>query len=171
MKGYEEYSKDSLDVKAKVRYVCKRTATHWPYYLFVQAIFGSLDWQCLLENSDIVVYLLQTPWKYTQEKLKANKSLEVYNYFVSDWVGTCYYHKINSEFCVIKAAVRPSQRLSEKPHRPWVGLRQKDGSICATHCTCMIWLGKYIANFQGSKANYFQHARFSNLYFVLHLSS
>ena len=76
--------------------------------------------------------------KYTREKLKAYKSLEAYSYFLSDWVGTCYYHKItDSEFCAIKAAVRPSPRLSEKPHRPWVGLRQKDGSISVAHCTCM----------------------------------
>ena len=56
-----------------------------------------------------IVYLLQTPGKYTREKLKAYKSLEAYNYFVSDWFGTCYYHVITSAFCVIKAAVRPSQ--------------------------------------------------------------
>ena len=37
---------------------------------------------------NIVFYLLQTPEKYAQVKLKAYKSLEAYNYFVSDWVGT-----------------------------------------------------------------------------------
>ena len=61
-----------------------------------------------VEFSDVVLYLLQTPGQYTREKLKAYKSLEAYNCFVSGWVGTCYYHEINEEFCVLKAAVRTS---------------------------------------------------------------
>ena len=112
-KRCEEYSKDSLDDEAKVRYEKKLQLIGLDIYLSLQAIFGSIDDVTLwppVEFSDIVVDLLQT----------------------------CYYRKINSEFCVLKVAVRRSQRLSEKLHRPWVGLRQKDGSICAAHCTCMI---------------------------------
>ena len=137
----KEYSKDSLDDEAKVRYEKKLQLIDLaicPYKLPSEAWIDDVTLWPPVEFPDIVVYLLQTPGKYTREKLKAYKSLEAYNYFVSDWVGTYYYHKItDSEFCVIKAAVRPSQRLSEKPHRPWVGLRQKDGSICVAHCTCM----------------------------------
>ena len=136
----EEYSEDSLDAEAKVRYEKKLQLSGLatcPYKLSLEAWIDDVTLWPPVEFPDIVLYLLQTPGKYTREKLKAYKSLEAYNYFLSDWVGTCYYHKItDSEFCVIKAAVRPSQRLSEKPHRPWVGLRQKDGSIsvaCTLH--------------------------------------
>ena len=107
VKRCEEYSKDSLDAEAKVRYEKKlqliglATSEAW--------IDDVTLWPPV-EFPEIVLYLLQTPGKYTQEKLKAYKSLEAYNYFLSNWVGTCYYHKVtDSEFCVIKAAVRPSQ--------------------------------------------------------------
>ena len=140
-KRCEEYSEDSLDAEVKVRYEKKLQLiglATCPYKLSSEAWIDDVTLWPPVEFPDIVLYLLQTPGKYTREKLKAYKSLEAYNYFLSDWVGTCYYHKItDSEFCVIKAAVRPSQRLSEKPHRPWVGLRQKDGSISVAHCTCM----------------------------------
>ena len=83
----------------------------------------------LVELKDIVLYLSQTPGQYTREKLKAYKSLDAYNYFVSGWVDTCCYREINKEFCVLIAAERLSQDLSEKPHRPWVCVRQNDGSV------------------------------------------
>ena len=62
--------------------------------------------------------------EFTRERLKAYKSLEAYNYFASGWVGTCYIYSVNSEFCVLKAGVRSSQRTTDPPHRPWVYARR-----------------------------------------------
>ena len=66
-----------------------------------------------VEFPDIVVYLLSGETNRLQE----SGSLQL----LCERLG--WYNKINCEFCVIIAAVRPSQRLSDKPHRPWVGLR------------------------------------------------
>ena len=132
--------KESLDAVAKARYEKKMELVglgSCPYDLVPEAWTDDVTLWPPVEFPDIVLYLLQTPGQYTREKLKAYKSLETYNYFVSGWVGTCYYHEINKEFCLLKAAVRPSQRLSEKPHRPWVCVGKKDGSVSVAHCTCM----------------------------------
>ena len=113
--------------------VWEETATCWPCYLSLQVIFGSLDRQCHLVATCWVWHCslpVANSWKVHSGEAKDLQESEAYNYFVSDWVGTWYYHKINSEFCIIKPAVRPSQQLSEKPHHPWVGLRQKNGDSC-----------------------------------------
>ena len=52
-------------------------------------------------------YLTNTPGLYTNENLKAYKSLDAYNFFVSGHVHDVAYHGINnlSEFCFIKTKV------------------------------------------------------------------
>lgn len=59
--------------------------------------------------------------------------------FCSGWVHTVFYHNLGEDHqaCLMKAKVNPSQKLSEKPHAPWVAVEKKDGSILCAHCTCM----------------------------------
>lgn len=54
---------------------------------------------------DITTYLLDTPSSFTKDSIKAYRSLEAYNYFISGHVQDCYYYKVTDEFCYIKAKV------------------------------------------------------------------
>ena len=60
-------------------------------------------------------------------------------FFYSGWVHTIYYHDLGSDYknCILKSKVNPSQRLSEKPHEPWVAVDKTSGCIVTAHCTCM----------------------------------
>ena len=57
---------------------------------------------------DVTEYLLDITSAYTEESIKAYKSLEAYDYFVCGHVQNCYYHEISpvSKFCFIKTQVR-----------------------------------------------------------------
>ena len=132
--------RESLAADARKRYEQKLQLVGLitcPYELPQEAWVDDVTTWPPLEFPDIVLYLIATPGEFTRETLKAYKSLEAYNYFASGWVGNCYIYHVNSEFSVLKAGVRPSQRTSDSLHRPWVGVRQKDGCISAGHCTCM----------------------------------
>jgi len=68
-----------------------------------------------------VRYLIVTPVDFTGEKLKA------YNFVISGWVMSLQVLKRNSAyhssdvFNVIRAEVRPSQRVNKKPQRGFSG--------------------------------------------------
>ena len=57
---------------------------------------------------DIYHYLIEYPSQFSKESLKAYKSLESYNLFVSRHVQNVYYHEVKkkSKFCFIKTEVR-----------------------------------------------------------------
>ena len=86
---------------------------------------------------DIYSYLVESPGEFTRETLKAYKSLDAFNFVKSGWVDTIVLYRPNNVplVCLLKTKVIPSQRLSEKPHLPWVAVK-KDGAILAGHCTC-----------------------------------
>ena len=130
----------SLPQAAKLRYQKKLhlvALPTCPYELPPGSWIDDVTLWPRVEFPDIVLYLIDTPGEFTREKLKAYKSLEAYNYYVSGWVGTCLIHLISEEFCLLKAEVRPSQRTSSAAHVPWVAIRRGDGCISAAHCTCM----------------------------------
>ena len=101
-----------------------------PYELPQQAWVDDVTQWPRVEFPDIVLYLIDTPGEFTCEKLKAYKSLEAYNY-VSRWVGTYHIHML------LKAEVRPSQRVNSASHQPWVAVRRRSGCTSAAHCMCM----------------------------------
>ena len=68
--------------------------------------------------------------------MKNYKSLEAHNYFISGWVDTVHHIKTSTGSVLFKANVKPSQRINDKPHHPWV-IVQNDGSVLSAHCDCM----------------------------------
>ena len=95
-------------------------------YLKWQSGF-SIAWQLWpdVEYPDIYNYLIESPSVYTGESLKAYKSLDAYNYFVSGWVeivSVVGIHSCKSTY-LISARVRHSQRVSATPVRTWVAVK------------------------------------------------
>ena len=89
---------------------------------------------------DIWNYLVLTPGVYTAETMKAYKSLDGYNFFVSGKVmPIVYYSQDDAGTCILMSTVQPSQTsLNDKKmwHHPWVMVDKKCGSIVSAHCTC-----------------------------------
>ncbi|KAL3888060.1 hypothetical protein ACJMK2_000442 [Sinanodonta woodiana] len=73
---------------------------------------------------DVYNYLTDTPGVYTRETMKNYKSLEAHNFLLSGW-----------------ADVKPSWRVTEEPHHPWVAVTN-EGRVIAAHCDCMAGLGE-----------------------------
>ena len=93
-----------------------------------------------IEYPDIYNYLINTPNQYTNDMLKAYKSLDSYKYFVSGWVGDVCVHESGNK-AILTAKVRHSQSISEKPLQPWIAI-EKSGRILCAHCTCKAGLGE-----------------------------
>lgn len=57
----------------------------------------------------------------------------------SGWVQTVFHCSVesNKDVCLLKAKVKPSQRLSNSPHDAWVAVEKKSGQVLTGHCTCM----------------------------------
>ena len=130
---------DQLDTTAKTRYKEKLSfvqLSQCPYSLPNDVWEDNVKLWPPVEFPSIYMYLINTPGKFTLETMKAYKSMEAYNYFISGWVDTCYLYKVNRDIHIFKAKVLPSQRINESPHNPWVAVH-KDGTILTAHCTCM----------------------------------
>ncbi|VDI18732.1 Hypothetical predicted protein [Mytilus galloprovincialis] len=95
-----------------------------------------------LQFGDVYSNLIDSPGIFTRASMKSYKSLDAHNYFQSGWVQTVYSYKpATSAYTILKADVRPSQRLNEEPHHPWVAL-SGDGSVAVAHCNCMAGLAE-----------------------------
>ena len=93
-----------------------------------------------MEYPDLVSYLaLQTSW-ITGQQMKAYKSMDAYNFFVSGWVNTIFTKPVaGTDKVVVTARVNHSQRARETPLKTWF-LAEKDGNVCMAHCNCMAGL-------------------------------
>lgn len=89
-----------------------------------------------LEFGDIYTYLIDTQGLFTEESLKAYKSLEAFNFFHSGYVRTVFFYECG-KVAVLKADVNPSQKSANEPHSAWVVLNRESGSVMTGHCTCM----------------------------------
>ena len=62
-------------------------------------------------------------------------------YLNSGWVQTVWFFIIpDTGNCLLRAKVKPSQRLSDKPHEAWIALNKGNGDAINAHCSCMAGL-------------------------------
>lgn len=94
---------------------------------------------------DIVNYLLFTPSPYTLEDMKSYKSLQAYNQVVEGWVHNVVTMETNN-LRVVKGQVYHSQKLKEKPLKPWI-IAQLDGKVISAHCDCLADLEEVCTQF------------------------
>ncbi|EDO30929.1 predicted protein [Nematostella vectensis] len=99
------------------------------------------DFPCV-EYPDIVNYLvLQTSWA-TGQQMKAYKSLEAYNFFVSGWVNSILTKKVTSSTRIlVTGRINHSQRSRATPLKSWF-LAEKSGEVIVAHCNCMAGLSE-----------------------------
>ncbi|XP_068686436.1 uncharacterized protein [Montipora foliosa] len=82
--------------------------------------------------------VLQTSW-LTHQQIKAYKSLDAYNFFVSGWVNGVLAKELEGDKVLLFSRVNHSQRARETPLKTWV-LVEKNGTVINAHCNCMAGL-------------------------------
>ena len=78
---------------------------------------------------------------FTSTAMENYRSLDTQRFFKSGWVQTVYHKNIAPEHVVFMADVRPSYRVTEQPHHPWVAV-SRDAKVLTAHCDCMVSLGE-----------------------------
>ena len=66
------------------------------------------------------------------------KEGKAYSYFDAKWLKEIFYHEISPthDLCFLKSTSTPSQKIGNVPHRIWVCVDKKTGSIESAYCTC-----------------------------------
>lgn len=72
---------------------------------------------------------------YSTEMMENYKSLDAHAFFLSGWVQTIEHVTSSTGLLVFRADVKPSYRVTEEPHHPWVVLKPT-GQVVAGHCDC-----------------------------------
>ena len=102
---------NSLEQSARARYKekCKKCG-FVPYTLKPSDFVDDLNGLPEVEYPDLVNYLvLQTSW-LSKEHMKAYKSLEAYNFFISGWVSNLLTKKSKDGRVIVYARVSPLLR-------------------------------------------------------------
>ena len=88
---------------------------------------------------DIFHFLSFHPSEQKNEDLSDYKTSKGYSYYITGWLNPLFYHAISdqSKFCFLKTTCRPSQRISDVPHKLWVCLLKTNGRVIKAHCSCM----------------------------------
>lgn len=103
----------TLDDAVKVRYKEKVTLCGFDPYQLKKSDYSE-DFKLFpnVEYPDIINYLvLQTSWA-TSSQMKAYKSTEGYNFFVSGWVNTLLVKKVGTNKAVVSGRVSKIQYCS-----------------------------------------------------------
>ena len=130
---------DSVRYGEKLTYDGKRLPD--PYYQIKEDEWsGDLSSVPCITFPDIYVYCVLKTAFYTNEDVKAYRSLQAHNYFENGFVQTIKTTAAGTgnSMVFMKADVLASQRVGVKniPYKAWV-LLKKAGQIMTAHCTCM----------------------------------
>ncbi len=73
---------------------------------------------------DIFNFLAFHPSELKSQDLSDYKTSKGYSYFASGWLQKLSYHKVSekSRYCLLKTTCRPSQKISDVPHKLWICL-------------------------------------------------
>lgn len=93
-----------------------------------------------IQVADIYTYLVLSHKLYSNEQMKAYKSLDAHKYFESGFVKTLNTTKHEEHF-LIRGEVGHSQKLNQKPLQVWI-MTESDGSVVTGHCTCIAGAGE-----------------------------
>ncbi|XP_066272266.1 uncharacterized protein [Branchiostoma lanceolatum] len=94
-----------------------------------------------MESLDLVSYLVLETSFYSQERFKAYKSLEAYNYVVSGFVESVKGKRIDGKHVVV-GKVKHSQKWNDPCVLVWV-ITSPGGTILSAHCRdCLAGLGE-----------------------------
>lgn len=139
---YSEYAK-ALKGPARTRYCEKisNTLGYDPYNLNKSELSYDLEDLPGVEAIDITNYLVLQTSYYTASQMKAFKSLEAYNYFVSGWVNHLGSKEALNGCRLVFAQVNHSQRSTKNPLKTWFVARAS-GEIITAHCDCMAGLSE-----------------------------
>ena len=104
LRGY----RDSLSAENRQMYddKLKFTAGIDPYAVSDNFYSQSMDEWPEVEFPDIVNYLLFSTSKFTNEQLKAYKSLQSYQYFVAGWVRSIFVGQATEDTTILIGKVR-----------------------------------------------------------------
>eukprot|EP00112_Aurelia_sp_Birch-Aquarium-sp1_P017360 Seg4013.2 transcript_id=Seg4013.2/GoldUCD/mRNA.D3Y31 product="hypothetical protein" protein_id=Seg4013.2/GoldUCD/D3Y31 len=88
---------------------------------------------------DIFNFFAYHPSELASNDLSDYKTSKGYSYYERGWLKPLSFNEISSasQLCLLKTTCRPSQRISDVPHKLWVCLVKKTGRIMAVHCSCM----------------------------------
>ncbi|XP_062288031.1 uncharacterized protein LOC133993176 [Scomber scombrus] len=134
---------ESLDPISKERYrekIIKYVGCD-PYMMKKSDFSTDLNDLPAIEAVDITNYLVLQTSFYSKEQMKAYKSMEAYNFFVSGWVHDLGSKVLHEDNRLVFARVNHSQRSGETPLKTWI-ITKKDGEVIAAHCNCMAGLSE-----------------------------
>lgn len=94
-----------------------------------------------VQLSDLWNYLILSKSAYTQDQLKAYKSLDSHRFFESGFVRKLVAKRIAHNKSIVLGLVDHSQSINLPPLKPWV-VCNLNGAILAAHCTCIAGLGE-----------------------------
>ena len=131
--------RDSLDTITKARYVDKLNEIDGkdPYEMEKAEWSADMSEWPEVTYPDIVHYLVYTQSAYTLAELKAYKSLQGYNYFISEFVQDIGHALLNSKSVLLGKV----KRMNDSGLNPWLVI-ERDGSVVNAHCNCMAGIGE-----------------------------